>query len=75
MKNDHKGYYPDGAAAQNDNWLGHPITEIDYAELAQPFGAWGRTVDTPAALETALADAFAAVAAGQSAILNVLLDR
>jgi acetolactate synthase I/II/III large subunit len=75
MKNDHKGYYPDGAAAQNDNWLGHPITEIDYAELAQPFGAWGRTVDTPADLETALADAFAAVAAGQSAVLNVLLDR
>jgi acetolactate synthase-1/2/3 large subunit len=75
MKMDHQGYYPDGAAAATDNWLGHPITEIDYAEMAAPFGAWGRTVETPADLAGALPEAFAAVAAGRSAILNVLLDR
>ena len=74
MRKDQEGYYPDGVAARNDLWLGHPITKFDYAELARPFGAYGATVETPEELPDALADAFAAVAEGRSALLNVLLD-
>ncbi len=75
MKMDHQGYYPDGVAAQNDLWLGHPVTEIDYAELVRPFDGFGRTVETPAELPGAIEEAFAAIADGRMAILNVLLAR
>jgi thiamine pyrophosphate-dependent acetolactate synthase large subunit-like protein len=54
--------------------MGHPITEFDYAELAKPFGAFGAKVESPAELPDVLAQAFAAVAEGRSALLNVLLD-
>ena len=72
MRKDQEGYFPDGVAAKNDLWLGHPITEFDYAELAKPFGAFGATVETPAELPGMLEEAFAAIANGQSALLNVL---
>lgn len=75
MKMDHQNYYPEGIAAQTGNWLGHPVTEFDYAELVKPHGGYGRTVETPAELPDALEEAFAAIAAGQPAILNVLLAR
>lgn len=74
MRKDQEGYFPDGVAAKNDLWLGHPITEFDYAELAKPFGAFGATVETPAELPGMLEEAFAAIANGQSALLNVLLN-
>jgi len=74
MRKDQESYYPDGVAARNDLWMGHPITEFDYAELAKPFGAFGAKVETPAELPGVLAQAFAAVADGRSALLNVLLD-
>ncbi|MEK9660618.1 MAG: thiamine pyrophosphate-dependent enzyme [Alphaproteobacteria bacterium] len=75
MKLDHQGYYPEGVAAQTGNWLGHPVTEFDYAELAKPHGGWGRTVTTPAELAAALPEAFEAIAGGRLAILNVHLAR
>lgn len=74
MRKDQEGYYPDGVAVRNDIWMGHPITEFDYAELAKPFGAFGATVETPDALPGVLKEAFAAVADGKSALLNVMLD-
>lgn len=75
MKMDHQGYYPDGVAAKTGNWLGHPVNEFDYAELAKPHGGYGRTVENPADLPGALAEAFAAIASGKLAILNVPLSR
>jgi acetolactate synthase-1/2/3 large subunit len=75
MKMDHQGYYPDGVAAQHDLWLGHPVTEFDYAELAKPHGGWGRTVDRPDELPGAIEEGLAAVADGRPAILNALLAR
>ena len=74
MRKDHESYFPDGVAAQNELWMGHPITEFDYAELARPFGAYGAQVETPAELPGALEEAFAAVADGRPALLNVMLD-
>ena len=74
MRKDHESYFPDGVAAQNELWMGHPITEFDYAELARPFDAFGAKVETPAELPAVLDEAFAAVADGRPALLNVLLD-
>ncbi|MBT7360372.1 MAG: thiamine pyrophosphate-binding protein, partial [Rhodospirillaceae bacterium] len=74
MRKDQESYYPDGVAARNDLWMGHPITEFDYAELAKPFGAFGAKVETPAELAGVLEAAFAAIAEGRPALLNVLLD-
>ncbi|MGB0573240.1 MAG: thiamine pyrophosphate-dependent enzyme [Alphaproteobacteria bacterium] len=74
MRKDQKSYYPDGVAARNDFWMGHPITEFDYAELAKPFGAFGAKVEAPAELPGVLEKAFAAIEEGRPALLNVLLD-
>lgn len=74
MRKDQESYYPDGVAARSDLWMGHPINEFDYAELARPFGAFGATIKTPAELPGVLEQAFAAVAGGKSALLNVMLD-
>ena len=74
MRKDQEGYFPDGVAAKNDLWLGHPTTAFDYAELAQPFGAFGATVETPAELPGVVESAFAAIAEGRSALLNVMLN-
>lgn len=74
MRKDQQGYFPDGVAAKNDLWLGHPITEFDYAELASPFGAFGATIESPAELPATLEAAFAALTEGRSALLNVILD-
>ena len=51
-----------------------PITDFDYAELAGLFGGFGRRVEAMADLPGAVDDALAAVAAGQPAVLNVILD-
>lgn len=75
MKREHAAYYPDGTAVANDIFLGKEITDIDYAELAKPFGAFGRRVDTLAELPAALEEAQTAVGEGRTAILNVMLDR
>lgn len=74
MRKDQRGYYPDGVAVRNDMWLGHSITGFDYAELAKPFDAFGRTITHPHELADALSHAFAALAEGRPAILNVHLD-
>lgn len=74
MRKDQQGYFPDGVAAKNDLWLGHPITEFDYAELASPFGAFGATIENPDELPPTLEAAFAALTEGRSALLNVILD-
>ena len=74
MRKDQMGYYPDGVAAKSGLYLGHPITEFDYAELAAPLGAYGAKAETPAELEKVLAEAVAAVKGGRSALLNVSLN-
>lgn len=75
MKNNQLEYYPDGAGKQNNLYYGMPIKGPDYAELAKPFGGWGRKVEDPADLPGAIRDGLAAVANGQLAILNVVLSR
>jgi acetolactate synthase-1/2/3 large subunit len=74
MKYNHRDYYPEGVGAGSETWPGHPITDLDYAELVQPFGGFGRRVEAMADLPGALEEALAAVADGRTAILNVMVD-
>jgi len=45
----------------------------DYVQLAEAYGGTGERVESPAALESAIARALAALAAGHSALLDVFL--
>jgi acetolactate synthase I/II/III large subunit len=74
MASEHRNFYPDGAAAESNNWYGNPITDFDYAKLVEPFGGFGRKVDKPAELVPALKDGMAAVKDGKTAILNITVD-
>ncbi len=74
MRGNHRDYYPDGVGAKNDIYPGHPVTDLDYAALVQPFGGFGRRVEAMADLPGAINDALEAVSAGRTAILNVLVD-
>ena len=74
MRKEHHAYYPDGVAAANNASVGHTITGLDYATLAEPFGFYGRRVEVLADLPGALKEAQAAVKEGRTAILNVVLD-
>lgn len=75
MRGNHQRYYPDGYAATNDLWHGVHIDGPDYAEFGKPYGFHGERVEDPARLKGALTDALAAVTAGRTAILNVMLSR
>jgi acetolactate synthase-1/2/3 large subunit len=75
MKNNQLEYYPDGTGKQHGIYPGFPIKGPDYAELAKPFGGWGRKVEDPAELPGAIRDGLAAVESGKVAILNVVISR
>ncbi len=75
MESDHRTYYPDGVAAQNDKFYGSPLNAPEYTELGAPFGFHGRRVDDPADLEAALQECMEAVNGGRSSILNVVLSQ
>jgi acetolactate synthase-1/2/3 large subunit len=74
MRKEHHSYYPEGVAAAANMSVGHEITELDYAELAKPFGFYGRRVEALVDLPDALNEAYAATLEGRSAIVNVILD-
>jgi acetolactate synthase I/II/III large subunit len=75
MESDHRNYYPDGVAAQNDKFYGAPLSAPEYTELGAPFGFHGRRVDDPADLEAAIAECIEAVQGGTTSILNVVLSQ
>lgn len=74
MRKEHHAYYPDGVAAASNASVGHEITDVDYAELGQPFGFYGRRVEKLAELPDALKEAHAATLEGRTAIVNVMMD-
>jgi len=75
MQNNHERYYPDGIAVGQKLWHGVAINGPDYDRLGAPFDFPGVKVDDPAALKPALAKGLAEVAAGRTAIVNVVLNR
>jgi len=71
-----RGVYPDGAAAASDSM---PLVELqpspEFTKVAEASAAFTRRVDDPADLKDALAEAFAAVASGRQALLDVRMER
>jgi acetolactate synthase-1/2/3 large subunit len=68
--------FPEGASSAAGEAIGtrfkHPP---DFAAVAEACGALGRTVDDEDGLRHALGEAFAAVAAGRAAVIDVHIER
>lgn len=76
MKMNHLRFYPDGAAVQNDDFLGVDLSsQAPLEQFAAPFGMHHEAVSDPAELDAALERAFASVKAGTTAVLNVTVTR
>jgi thiamine pyrophosphate-dependent acetolactate synthase large subunit-like protein len=76
MKYNHLREYPDGVAKATRYFPGTDLAgQPDLARIADSFDMFGVTVSDPALLKQELAAAFAALAAGRSAIVNVMLDK
>jgi acetolactate synthase-1/2/3 large subunit len=75
MKRNHLALYPNGLAKQTGLHFGNKVDSLDYAEIAKAFGGFGRRVDDASDLAKAINDALAAVNAGQTAILDVVMAR
>ena len=76
MKMNHLRFYPDGAAVETGDFRGVDLsTQPELSELAAPFGMHAESVTGPAELSSALERAFAAVAGGTTAIVNVSLTK
>lgn len=76
MKQNHLRFYPQGVAVRNDDHDGVDLSgQPPLSAFAAPFGFLGREVDDPAELRDAIAAAVDAVASGQTAVINVFLDR
>ena len=73
MKANHLRYYPKGIAQTTGVFHGVEIDPPDFAKLTIHFGGFGRTVEAPEELPAVLRQAAAAVAKGETAIINVLL--
>jgi len=63
--------YPQGVAAQANDFQSRLGSERRFEQVAQAFGAHGESVDDPAALEAAIERCITAVDSGQSAVLTV----
>jgi acetolactate synthase-1/2/3 large subunit len=76
MQLNHLRFYPDGAAVNEDNFLGVDLTEQpELSSLVAPFGMHGVKVTDPAQLRPALEAALASVRAGVSALVDVSVAR
>jgi thiamine pyrophosphate-dependent acetolactate synthase large subunit-like protein len=76
MNMNHRRFYPEGAAADTGEWLGTDLHRLPrLAAFAEPFGMHTETVDAPEALAPALERALKAVAAGTTAVVDVLVTR
>lgn len=75
MKRNHLALYPNGLAKETGIHHGNKIDSLDYAELAKAFGGFGRRVEDAADLPGAIKEALAAINAGTTAILDVVLAR
>ncbi len=76
MKFNHLRAYPDGAAVARKDFPGTDLTtQPDLAAFAAPFGMLGITVNSAVDLRASLASAIDSVAAGCSAIVNVMLTK
>ena len=73
MGTGHLRYYPDGVAAKSKLHYGVDIDGPEYQDLGSHFGFHGTKAETVAELGPALQDALAAVRAGRTSIVNVVM--
>jgi thiamine pyrophosphate-dependent acetolactate synthase large subunit-like protein len=73
MQNMHKRMYPEGVAVETENYLGTHINGPDYVKVIEAFGGYGERVEDPEALVGALKRGQEAVAAGKTAVLDVIV--
>jgi thiamine pyrophosphate-dependent acetolactate synthase large subunit-like protein len=73
MQNMHKRMYPEGVAVETGNYLGTHINGPDYVKVIEAFGGYGERVEDPEALVGALKRGQEAVAAGKTAVLDVIV--
>ena len=67
-------YFAAGAAVRSGQFFGNVLTPTpDYVKLAEAYGGTGERVEQTADLESAIARALAALAAGRLALLDVFL--
>jgi acetolactate synthase-1/2/3 large subunit len=75
MKVNYERFYPDGVAATHNDQDGLDLSDQPpLSEFAGPFGFLGREVHEPSQLADALYAGVAEVAAGRTAIIDVILD-
>ncbi|NND48624.1 MAG: thiamine pyrophosphate-binding protein [Rhizobiales bacterium] len=74
MRNNHTSYYPGGVAEENDLFYGAPINGPKYGELAAPFDAVGIRIENANELKDGFAQARAAIEAGRTAIVDVVME-
>jgi len=75
MKFGHQRLYPQGAAVSQGTYLGVDIAPApDYVKIAEAFGAHGERLEDPGDIEAALKRGLARTAAGQTALLDVVLE-
>jgi acetolactate synthase-1/2/3 large subunit len=68
-------YFPEGTAVRTGQFIGNVIAPTpDYARLVEAYGGAGERVARPAELGPAIDRALAALAAGRSALLDVLVE-
>jgi acetolactate synthase-1/2/3 large subunit len=69
----HDKFYPSGTAVATKNYYGVAIKDVKYEEAAAIVGGYARRVETPTELSKALAEALGALAAGKTAIINMIM--
>jgi acetolactate synthase-1/2/3 large subunit len=74
MRENQLSYYPQGAGAQQQRFLGEPINGFDFERLPALFDGVGFKVETLAQLRQALQQGCAALAEGRSVLINALLS-
>src|SRR4051812_38754524 len=74
MRRTHVSWYPKGISATENLHYGVHIGNPDYSELARWTGGVGAKVSQPDALKESIANAYAAVRAGHTSIVNVMLN-
>jgi len=69
----HDRLYPGGAAVANTDYYGVELKGVKYERAAAMVDGCARHVETPAELQAALKDAIKSIAAGKSAIINMIM--
>jgi acetolactate synthase-1/2/3 large subunit len=69
----HDKFYPSGTSIATKDYYGVNIRSVNYEAAAAIVGGYAKRVENPDQLDGALKEALAAIRAGKTAILNVIM--